>query len=200
MDNLKTGDLILFCGHDTGIFSLLSGLIKYGTHSNFTHVGMVLVDPTFIHPALKGTYVWESSWEGTPDPQDNKTKLGVQITPIEQILKCFKGSIAITRKLNCDPKHFSNENLKKVHDVVYGKPYDIHPSDWIEALFKTDIHPQKTDRFWCSALVGYIYTKCGILQPDTDWSIMRPSDFSLDGENLKLCDNSSLENIETRIM
>ena len=40
-----------------------------------------------------------------------------------------------------------------------------------------DAKPQKTDRFWCSALVGYIYTKCGLLDEKTDWSILRPSDF-----------------------
>ena len=44
--------------------------------------------------------------------------------------------------------------------------------------------PQKTDRFWCSALVGYIYTRVGILDGDNDWSIMIPSDFSIDGEKL----------------
>lgn len=41
--------------------------------------------------------------------------------------------------------------------------------------------PQKTDRFWCSAFVGYVYTACGILDGDTDWSILRPSDFSVQG-------------------
>ena len=39
---------------------------------------MVLKDPSFLHPTLKGLYVWESSWEGKADPQDGKIKLGVQ--------------------------------------------------------------------------------------------------------------------------
>ena len=68
--------------------------------------------------------------------------------------------------------------------MVYEKPYDIAPKDWIQAFFRRDSVPQKTDRFWCSALIGYIYTKIGILDPNTDWSILRPSDFSLVGENL----------------
>ena len=199
MDNLKTGDLILFCGHNTGLMSLFSSMIRYATHSNYTHVGMIIKDPIFIDPSLKGIYVWESGYEGTPDPQDNKTKLGVQITPIEQIIKNFEGSVVITRKINCNPEHFSNENLKKVHDIVYGKPYDVNPIDWFQALIKRDINPKKTNTFWCSALVGYIYTKCGILDEDTDWSIMRPSDFSIDGENLNFCKDCSLENSEVRI-
>ena len=85
--NLKTGDLLLFNSHSSSFFSL-SSLIKWGTHSNYTHVAMVLKDPSFIHPCLKGTFVWESSWEGTPDPQDGKVKLGVQITPIKEMIDC----------------------------------------------------------------------------------------------------------------
>ena len=43
-------------------------------------------DPTFINPELKGIYVWESGWEGKPDPQDGFTKLGVQLTSLDTIL------------------------------------------------------------------------------------------------------------------
>ena len=57
------------------------------------------------------------------------------------------------------------------------------PQDWIEALFRKDSNPQKTDRFWCSALVGIIYNKLGIIQEYTDWTIMRPSDFSVESNN-----------------
>ena len=71
--------------------------------------------------------------------------------------------------------------------------------DWIEAFLQKDSKPQKTDRFWCSALVGYIYTKCGLLNEKTDWTILRPSDFSLSGENLKFINGNKLENREIMI-
>ena len=83
--------------------------------------------------------------------------------------------------------------MKEIHDIVYDKPYDIVPKDWIEALFRKDDKPQKTDRFWCSALVGFIYTKVGILDKSTDWSVMRPSDFSVDLENLNFTEKCYLE-------
>ena len=73
------------------------------------------------------------------------------------------------------------------------------PRDWIRALLRIDNKPQKTDRFWCSALIGYIYTKCGILNPDTDWSIMSPSDFSIETNNLNYLGENKLENIVTKI-
>ena len=81
--NIKTGDLILF---DNGKCNPLSLLIKYFTQSEITHIGMILKDPDFIDPPLQGYYVWESNYEGKPDPQDNKTKLGVQITPLDDMI------------------------------------------------------------------------------------------------------------------
>ena len=199
-DNLKTGDLLLFSESGHGFTHILTSLIKWCTHSPYTHVAMVLKDPTFIHPSLRGTYVWESSWEGVPDPQDGKIKLGVQITPLQEILKAYKktGHVFL-RKVITDTNTFSEDNLTAIHDTVYNKPYDIVPKDWVEALFQVDDKPQKIDRFWCSALIGYIYTKCGILQSNTDWSIMRPCDFGLAGEKLDYVGESKLECIETRI-
>ena len=198
--DLETGDLLLFTGHTTGCLKYFSCLIEYATHSDFSHIAMVLKDPTFIDKSLKGLYVWESSWEGIPDPQDGKTKLGVQITPLNEIINSFDGSIIISRKVKCDKtKHFTDQQLKKIHEVVYNKPYDITPSDWIGAIFHKDKNPQKTDRFWCSALVGYIYVKCDVIDPSTDWSILRPSDFSVDGQNLSFIKNCYLSNIEEKI-
>ena len=189
---LKTGDLLLF---DYEGRSIISSLIKRFTHSNFTHVAMILKDPKFIHPSLKGLYIWESGKEDEPDPQDNKTKFGVQITPFEEIYQTYKntGGKIYIRKIK-DNKNFTDINLKKIHDIVYDKPYDIVAPDWIEAYLQKDPDPQKISRFWCSALIGYIYTQLEILDTDTDWSILRPCDFS-DTSELKFKISLS-ENIE----
>lgn len=201
MENLKTGDLLLFNYKAGGLFGGFTSMIKWGTHSNYSHTALVLRDPTFLHPNLKGLYVWESSWENDPDPQDGKRKLGVQITPIGEIFNEYKktNSHIYYRSIETDKNLFTDEKLKKVHDVVYKKPYDIVPLDWVEAFFQKDHAPQKTSRFWCSALVGYIYTQCGVLKSQTDWSIMRPVDLSLDGENLNFCDGVKLSLTETKI-
>ena len=199
MDSLKTGDLIFFTGHTQGWLKYFSSMIEFSTHSNFSHIGMIVKDPTFICPSLKGTFVWESGWEGEYDPQDGKIKLGVQLTPIHEILQNFKKSKVIERKINCPDRTFTVDKLKEIHSNVYDKPYDIIPKDWIMAFFRKDAEPQKTDRFWCSALVGYIYTKCGILKEETDWSILRPSDFSLSGEHINFNHGFSLQTSETRI-
>ena len=199
MDNLKTGDLIMFCSHNSGFMGLFSSLIKYGSHSNYTHIGMILKDPTFINNNLKGLYVWESGYEGTPDPQDNLTKLGVQITPLYEMINNYKKSKIIIRKLITTENKFNNTILEKMHSLVYNKPYDTNIFDWMQALIGYNISPQKTDRFWCSAFVGYLYTNAGILKKNVDWSILKPSDFSLEAENLKFQECCSLDKTITQI-
>jgi len=201
MNTLKTGDLLLFNDQTHGAFGAFTKIIKWGTHSNYSHTAIVLRDPSFIHPSLKGLYVWESSKEDKPDPQDGKKKIGVQITPIDEVLSPYKrtGGHVYYRKVISEENLFTDEKLKEVHSVVYNKPYDIVPTDWIEAFLKKDPDPQKTSRFWCSALCGYIYTQCGLLNSNTDWSILTPNDLSLDGENLTFCENVSLSETETRL-
>ena len=187
VSDLKTGDLLLFSDYQSGIFDYFLSMIRWATHSEYVHVGMIIVDPPFA-PHLKGTFLWESGYEGTADPQDGKVKLGVQITPIETVFKnlstsnVLKSEIFVRRPI--DNSVFTNEFLIDLHKEVYNKPYDLNLLDWYGALYRKDSDPQKTDRFWCSAFVGFIYTEADILSGDTDWSILRPSDFAIDGENL----------------
>ena len=198
---LKTGDLLLFDNKGGGIMGIFSSLIKKITKSDISHIAMVLKDPDFVDPPLKGIYVWESNYEGKPDPQDGTIKFGVQITPIEEIFDYYRKnkSKVFVRRIICYPSIFSKNNLEDIHKVVYDKVYDITISDWIEAIERKDKKPQKTDRFWCSALVGYIYTKCGLLSPNTDWSILRPSDFTAKfSSNLEFLNNACLDN-ETQL-
>ena len=64
------------------------------------------------------------------------------------------------RSIECSEDHFSEENLRAVHEVVYNKPYDILITDWIKALFKWNIgDTHKTNTFWCSALVSFMFVK-----------------------------------------
>jgi hypothetical protein len=184
---LQTGDLLLFEYHNkTGFLGWLSWMIRVFTRSPYSHIAMVLRDPSFVDPPLQGVYVWESSFEHEPDPQDGiPNKFGVQITPLQRILDEYEphGSVFVRRILSA-ASCFSREKLRAIHQMVYRKPYDIVPRDWLEAAFHKDADPQKTSRFWCSALVGYIYTRCGLLKGSTDWSILRPADFSALSQHL----------------
>ena len=206
MDSLDTGDLLLFSNHSSGFFGIFTSMIKWGTHSNYSHTGIILKDPVFINPSLKGLYVWESSYNGKPDPQDNKVKIGVQITPLYELIEEYKktGGSIFARKVKSTSQIpvkeiFNNNVLTDIHTVVYNKPYDLVPTDWVEAFLKYDHSPQKTDRFWCSALVGYIYTRVGILSDKTDWSVITPNDLSLSGENINYTNIAKLDDCEIKI-
>lgn len=196
LDDLDTGDIILFIpakkSHH-GFMQMFDWLIQNGTGSPYTHVGFVLKDPIFIHPSLKGLYLWESGYEGTPDPQDGEVKLGVQITPLHQCANSFQGDLYV-RRMTSGRSNITPEILRDIHDVVYHKPYDTFPKDWVEALLRVDDDPQKTDRFWCSALVSYILVRLGMLDKDLDWSIIRPSDLSSNSDFLQFRNGCSFCN------
>jgi hypothetical protein len=191
---VKTGDLILCDDLEYKNWGLLSWLIKFATKSDFSHVGMVVKDPDFTKVAMKGTYIWMSGTTNIPDSEDNHMKFGVQMVPFEEYVETYGGKLYL-RRIHCTKYEeiFSNEKLKKIHDVVYDKPYDITITDWIEAYCKKDPHPQKTSRFVCSAFIGYIYTQLELLARDTDWSILWPSFFSSENPDLHLLEDAYLE-------
>jgi len=179
---LKTGDLLLCDDLQYSSWGLFSWFIKFMTKSDFSHVGMIVVDPVFTDIPLKGTYVWTSGISDVPDPEDNTKKFGVQLVPYDHFIKTYGGKIYVRRiefeSMEEYTKIFNNEKLKEIHKVVYDKPYDMVVTDWIEAYCKKDPHPQKTSRFFCSAFIGYVYTKLTLLDEGLDWSILYPNYFS----------------------
>jgi hypothetical protein len=191
--NLKTGDIILCDDLEYKNWGLLSWFIKFMSKSDFSHIGMIVKDPDFIDPPLKGTYIWMSGTSNVPDSEDNTMKFGVQFVPYDEYVTTYGGKLYI-RKLHCwkYDELFTTERLKKIHQVVYDKPYDLVITDWIEAYCKKDPNPQKTNRFVCSAFIGYIYTQLTLLPEDTDWSILYPSYFSSENTQLRLRYDSDL--------
>ena len=191
--NLKPGDIILCDDLEYKNWGLLSWFIKFMSKSDFSHIGMIVKDPDFIDPPLKGTYIWMSGTSNVPDSEDNTMKFGVQFVPYDEYVTTYGGKLYI-RKLHCwkYDELFTTERLKKIHQVVYDKPYDLVITDWIEAYCKKDPNPQKTNRFVCSAFIGYIYTQLTLLPQDTDWSILYPSYFSSENTQLRLRYDSDL--------
>lgn len=193
---LRTGDLLLCDDLQYGSWGLFSWLIKFATKSDFSHIGMIVKDPDFTETPLKGTFVWTSGISDVPDPEDNQKKFGVQFIPFKHFIQTYGGKIFLRRIHfeHPDEYHtiFTTNNLKEIHQVVYDKPYDVVITDWIEAYCKKDPKPQKTSRFFCSALIGYIYTKLTLLDENTDWSILYPSFFSSENKTLSLHHQSQL--------
>lgn len=198
MNQLETGDILLFSNYPSGIFGFFDSLIRFSTQSQYSHIGIVLKDPDFL--GLKGLYMWESGFENHDDPQYGIKKIGVQITPLDEVFKSYKDTGHIFyRKLKCPDNLITIEKLKKIHHEVYLKPYDINPVHWLTAIFSPNIKLDQTNSFWCSALVAYVFIELGILTSDENWTLKRPSDFSLTGENLKFYKDCSLSNEEIKL-
>ena len=194
--SLKTGDLLLCYNLQYNSWGLFSWLIKFMTKSDFSHIGMIVVDPVFTDLPLKGIFVWTSGISDVPDPEDGVKKFGVQFIPFDHFVQTYGGKIYSRRiefKRHEDyNKIFNTDRLREIHGVVYNKPYDVVVADWIEAYCKRDPNPQKTSRFFCSALIGYIYTSLGLFDDGLDWSILYPNFFSTENKTFSLHNDATL--------
>jgi hypothetical protein len=172
--NFETGDLLLFNGNDFSFpLGFFSFIIKLFTDSDWSHIGMIVKDPTFGN-LPKGVYLWQSSFE--ENAENGKMTLGVELTPIEKIIKEYDGIIH-WRKLNSGNVKITNEKLEEIHNLVHNKPYDLNPFDWFDALIEHK-STRKTSRYFCSALIARIYSFLDLISPNIDWTIIRPSSFS----------------------
>lgn len=183
IDKLETGDMILFNGN-----YFLSRIIEYFTHSIYSHVGIIIIDPCFENKLLKGIYVLESGYEPTNDPENNRNKYGVQLTKLETFIENYNGKLFI-RKLHCTRNKNFYEKIIQIHSNVHNLSYDLNPIDWIKAEFNIHIgNVQKKNTFWCSALVTYFYIKMGFLDKTIDWSLISPQDLSSSSNKLTFYD------------
>jgi hypothetical protein len=185
---MNTGDIILFCGTK----NIISTLIRWYLGTPYTHVGIIIQDPTYIDPTYKGTYVLESGLE----PGSN---FGVQLTKLDYLLTTYNGDI-YHRKLNTiKPMSEMVAEFTNIYKSLVGRPYDLSIFD---ALFlrmnpetaKAEIsimdwfhtNHRNTDTFVCSALVGYVYMCWGFFPNEIEWSEFEPASFSENNEKLVL--------------
>ena len=73
--------------------------------------------------------------------------------------------------------------MADLHKIVYEKPYDTNLIDWLSGIFGLNIC-ETTKRFWCSAFVGFLYTKLGLIYTK-DYSMLSPYDLSDRSTKLK---------------
>ena len=187
LKDLKTGDIILFTGKDFWF----SKLIRWYTGTPWTHVGVVLRDPTYIDPKLTGLYLWESGLESFVDSENGIRKLGIQISDLKKALEDPSHGKAVYRKLNSEI-HNLDDKLKIIHEGVHNKPYDTSLLDFLQTSLDIEFtqpygnnllhlyqrNYRKTDTFYCSAFLAYLFTELSLLPKDTKWSICEPAYFS----------------------
>jgi hypothetical protein len=180
IDNLDTGDILLFSGN-----SIFGRLLEFFGRSKYSHVGIVLKNPKFLNDSLEdGLYILESSYNNTPDSEDHMYKLGVQIHKLEEVLDEYNKGRVYVRKLKCVRDETFYNKLNDIHKEIHNKPYDINISDWIMAKYNLDkeINPnplyKTTKDFWCSALVCFIFKELGFIKEEINWTLIAPNEFS----------------------
>lgn len=193
MDEYDTGDILLF-SDKTFIPSLL---IEYISGSKYSHVGMILKDPIYIKPDLHGLYILESTGlTDICDAEDNKLKTGVQIRKLEDVCRTYDGAI-FWRKLNVVRDEKFYQTITDVHTSIHNKPYDFDIIDWFSGLLNvqfSDAH--RTTKFFCSAMVTYIYHRLGLVDENTPWTIIRPKDL---GTEFSTAPTRFFKNDESRV-
>ena len=211
LDKMNSGDILLFSGQH----SFISSIIKWWTNSYYSHVGIVLKNPYIYHndmySELKGYYLLESGEEDIVDVEDHVKKYGVQIVPLREVIENYDGEI-FWRKLNIDSTTYNYETLNfmisKIYRYVKNKPYDLNifdllcsninlyrpPKLYNYAILNWLSHDeQKQDKFVCSALVAYMYTKLNFLPQLTHWTECIPKFFSDENSKLELLAGAYLE-------
>jgi len=113
------------------------------------------------------------------DPEQTFYDLGA--LPISSDNFCRRISEELLDRRISDPgsRELLKDKLAAIYDEIDEMPYDYSVVDLLRAEFGIDIGDcQRTDAFFCSALVAYVYVKLGLLSPDLHWDLIRPKDFS----------------------
>jgi hypothetical protein len=191
-ENMETGDILLM-GNRSFWFSKI---VEMYTGSKWSHVGVILKNPTWIDPSLNGYYLWQSGSEKFNDSEDHKNLFGVRLDDLEEIIESYDGYVAWRHLKVKDTIPDLENKLKEAHRIVHDKKYDLNIMDFLKArdyviesncisLAKM-LNFRRTDKFFCSALVGFIYQQIGLLPLDTEWSRCEPKTFSSENQSLNL--------------
>lgn len=192
LNTCKTGDLLLF-NTRTHWYDFL---IEKFTNSKFSHIGMIVRDISFCGKEDIGICMLESGYEPFPDVIDDKTIYGVQLSNLGKVLDLYankngRNGYIYYRALSCNRDASFNKITRQSIEPVYRKPYDLLPQDWVKSAFDIkEGNETRTNTFWCSALVAYMYDKYGFINRQTPWTIIQPTQFSYyEGKELEFNKN-----------
>ena len=193
LPKFNTGDILLY----NTTKHWYSRLIERYTHSDYSHVSIVLHRPTWLDESLceEEYYVLESGKETFPDAVSGEFKFGVQVCPLSKVWAEYvngdNGHLYVRRiwfSSDHDGKRAMMEGIKTAYLKTKSCPYDLNPIDWIKCYFDesktleqidaSNQCVQKTTSFWCSALVSFILVAGGFLDKTVPWTVITPYDFS----------------------
>lgn len=156
---LATGDLVLYEGA-----SLASDVIQFVTRYRWSHIGVVVRDE--VHDQV---LVWESTTlSNLPDFETGVFRKGVQIVPLSERVRSYRGKRMAIRQLDFDYGREAWEFGQTIADVrreFANRPYEKSLLELARSainIFKRGQSEDLTSLF-CSELVAEVYQRIGIL-------------------------------------
>lgn len=178
---LETGDVVLFSGKGG-----ISAGIKWFTQCQWSHVGMVLRLPEW-----DAVMLWESTTlSDIKDVESGKERKGVQIVPLSERLRKYKGEVSI-RLLDIERTPEMLTSLSLLRAEIKGRPYEKNKIELIKAAYDGPFGENKEDlsSLFCSEMVAEAYQRMGLLTEKKPSNEYTPKDFSSDNK-LKLVKGS----------
>ena len=176
---MKNCDILLFQSNFRSFFGWWAWIVATVTQSKWTHVALVLKNPTYIDPSYDGVYVLESGSEKW------SKRWGVIVSPFSKILNDKSHKLIAYRSISVN---IPNTQMEIVYNTIKDKKYDTNVLELLGNELRSSwlANPRELDKFVCSSLVGYVYTALGLLDNDTPWFYMQPWHFSSENKDLKL--------------
>eukprot|EP00761_Pharyngomonas_kirbyi_P009858 gb/GECH01009876.1/.p1 GENE.gb/GECH01009876.1/~~gb/GECH01009876.1/.p1 ORF type:complete len:476 (+),score=101.76 gb/GECH01009876.1/:1-1428(+) len=183
-DQLQTGDIML--NSATGTFSQS---IQLGTQSDWSHVGMIVVDPPqsirdkYILPENESVFIFESDSE----TYDERKGAGVQLIPFRFWLMDYTNDdpnqFTVIRQLLLPDRlkkqspweTFPNLEAKMLN--LHGTSYEKRALDMVRSIRRRNVNNDYSTVF-CSELVASCYCSMGLFAQNIVASNFTPKVFS----------------------
>lgn len=172
---LKTGDIVLFSGKGWS-----SRLIKWGTNSKWSHVGIVVAIPEWDL-----VFLWESNaQQKIIDLSTGKQLVGVQLVLLSEKIQNYQGTIAFRHLVEpqAGARDTFIENLVEFRKTVKEKPYEREPWSLARLAFwrmkKSPLFKSDNSSLFCSELIADAYQATGILSKELLPCSYHPGAFS----------------------
>ncbi|WP_432452066.1 YiiX/YebB-like N1pC/P60 family cysteine hydrolase [Agarivorans sp. QJM3NY_29] len=173
LNQLKTGDLVFFSSKGLG-----SSLIRVGTFSPWSHVGMVL---------QLANYDFVTLWEAVPSRDGfclyaQRASKGVQVVALEERVAQHQGDVAVRQLMGEELNQAALDNLMQLLEQLQGRRYEQDFWQLTRAGWDGPWggNSQDLSSLFCSELVAAAYQRLGLLDETKPANEYTPADFSED--------------------
>ena len=168
---LKTGDIVL-----SSCKGAFSDIIKYGSLSKYSNVGMVVRIPEYDFLAI-----WEcTTLNNVSDVDPNLPRKGVQFVPLSDRVQKYSGDIAIRQLKGASLPAGALLKLMELRKQLRGKSYEREKVQLLKSACDGPFGHNNEDlsSIFCSELVAEAYQCLGLLKDDKASNEYTPADFT----------------------